>query len=89
MTIKIGHYIYSPDTERRFYMNEECGIESMLSERLNISWLWININIDNPDGLVEVHIGIWKKVYEREDFDAGIETFVEQVILDYTFGVID
>jgi hypothetical protein len=85
--MKIGEYTYSYDTYRRFRNNYYRGIESMISERINISYGDILICSDN--GRYMVIIKSWTKKYKTEDFNKGRETFVEQVILDYTFGVTD
>lgn len=85
--MKIGNYTYSSDTGRRLLDSEFRGRESMISERVNIKYERILICGDN-DGY-KIIIGIWSKRYKIEDFNRGREEFVEQVILDYTFGVID
>jgi hypothetical protein len=96
--INIGNYTYSERTEEKFkrvnrpgfesfsLMYERRGREYMLSERLKIDFGDILIY----DGLRGFKVTItrsWNKIYTKEEFYAGREEFLEQVILDYTFGV--
>jgi hypothetical protein len=83
--IEIGEYIYSDDTERRLTRSVSRGMESMLSERLKINYLQINI-LNNINNEYEVSILKWVNYYSKDEFNAGPEIFVERVILDYTFG---
>lgn len=83
--IKIGEYIYSNDTKRRLTWSMQRGIESMLSERLNINWLNINV-LNYIDEKYEVTILKWVKYYQEHEFNEGVEIFVERVMLNYTFG---
>lgn len=85
--MKIGNYTYSNSTCKRLSLNELRGRESMISERVNINY--VNILICNDTEGYKIIIGKWGKSYKTEDFNKGREEFVEQVILDYTFGVTD
>ena len=86
--IEIGGYIYSCDTQKRLKYHKLRGIESMISERINTSYMLIRIKTTN-NREYSVTIENWYKSYNKEDFNRGKEVFVEQVILDYTFGVTD
>ena len=60
----------------------------MLSERLKTDFLEVHIY----GGLGGFKVTInkkWHKVYSEEEFYAGRAEFVEQVMLDYTFGVAE
>lgn len=86
--IEIGGYIYSDETRRRLNLPYFRGIESMISERINMNYMLILITTTN-NREYSVTIEKWYKSYNKEDFNRGKEVFVEQVILDYTFGVTD
>lgn len=99
--ITIGNYTYSESTEEKlkrvdaskskslYLLYERRGREFMLSERLKIDYLDVHIYYDSLIGFTVTINKKWKKIYSKEDFYAGRAEFVEQVILDYTFGVID
>jgi hypothetical protein len=96
MTIKIGNYTYSGETERRLkytdkYQGDICmyerrGRESMVSDRLNINYMDVHI-YDGWEGFKVSIKPYWVKIYSTEEFYKGREEFVERVIMDYTFGV--
>lgn len=94
--ITIGNYTYSYRVEETLkrvstsssesLMYERRGREYMLSERLKIDFLDVHIF----DGLSGFHVTImkeWRKTYSEVEFHAGRAEFVEQVMLDYIFGV--
>lgn len=99
--ITIGNYTYSERTEEKLRRvdtskssnlvhekKERRGREYMISERLKIDYF----DIYTSPGLKGFEVRInptWRKVYSEEEFYAGRAEFVEQVMLDYTFGVID
>lgn len=101
MTIKIGNCVYSDRTEERLnnsnnsgkeeplyviLMYERRARESMIADRLKIDPYFVGIHELNKGIYVSI-MGEWSKIYAMKEFEAGREEFVDQVVLNYTFGV--